>query len=219
MGLMITGIEDELFRQGIFLADGIQDLAILYRSVPGRMALGDDDNFLVWYLQVFDEVFFGMFGDGDHPGGPADIVSDQSREVPTFWSGTISRYREGIEIVYGNHERHPAHGERQIKMGIVIEVGVFRQASKLGMLSQRQAGRANRNDFHPAVGFFGGNAFTRSLNNFLLMRTFGVGKHLPFNMRIHLNQGGKQFLHIDPAAAGQGCETQIQSDFYPLRQK
>jgi hypothetical protein len=216
MGLMITGIEDELFRQGIFLADRIEDLSMFYRSVLGRMALGDDGNFLGWYMQVFDEVVFGVFGDGDYPGGPADIVSGQTTEVAAFWSGTISRYGEGIEIVYGNHEGHPAHGERQIKMGIVIEVGVFRQASKLGMLSQRQAGRADRNDFHPAVGFFGGNAFTRALNNFLLLRTWGVGKHLPFGIRIHLDQGRKQFLDIDPAATGQGCETQIKSDFYPL---
>ena len=137
MGLMITGIENELFREGIFLSDSIEDLAIFYRSVLGRMALGDDGNFLGWYLQVFDEVEFGVFGNSDYPGGPADIVSGQSREVPAFWSGTISRYGEGIEIVYRNHKRHPAHKERQIKMGIVIEVGVFRQTSKLGMLSQR----------------------------------------------------------------------------------
>ena len=135
MEFMVAGIEDELIGERIFLADRFEESVVLDRLVLGGMALGDDGNFFGWELQVLEEVFFGVLGDGDHPNGTSDIVFGQSMEVAAFEGGTIAGYREGIEIVDGNYERQVAHGEWHIKMGIVIEIGVFREASKLGMLS------------------------------------------------------------------------------------
>ena len=135
MEFMVAGIENELIGERIFLADRFEESGVLDRLVLGCMALGDDGNFLGGELQVLDEVFFSVLGDGDYPVGTMHIVFGQSLKVAAFKGGTIAGYSEWIEIVDGNYERQVAHGERQIKMGIVVEVGVFREVSKLGMLS------------------------------------------------------------------------------------
>ena len=122
---MVAGIEDELAGERIFLADRFEESGVLDGEVLGGMALGDDGNFFGWEQQVLDEVFFGVLGDGDYPVGTMHIVFGQSLEVAAFEGGTIAEYREGIEIVDGNYEGQVAQGERQIKMGIVIEVGVL----------------------------------------------------------------------------------------------
>jgi len=194
------------------LADRFEEMGIFDRLKLGGMALGDDGDFFGWELQVLDEVFFGVLGDGDYPGGTMDIVFGQSLKVGAFEGGTIAGYREGIDIVDGNYERQVAHGEGHIKMGIVIEIGVFREASKLDMLPQGQAEGTDGNDFDLVGGLLFGDLFLGVLDNFLLMGAVGIGKHLPMGIWVLSDEGGQEFLHIDASAAGQGGETQIDSD-------
>ena len=159
-----------------------------------------------------DEVFFGVFGDGDYLVGAMDIVFGETMEVGAFEGGTIAGHRQGIEVVDGNYERQAAHSERRIKMGVMIEVGGFGQSSKFGMLSEGQAERADGNDFYFVGGLLFGDLFLGVLDNFPLVGAIGVGKHLPLGIGILRDECGQEFLHIDAPAAGQGGETQIDSD-------
>ena len=51
-----------------------------------------------------------------------------------------------------------------------------------------------------------------TLDNFLLIGTFGVGKHLPMGIRVLRDECGQEFLHIDASTAREGGETQIDGD-------
>ncbi len=76
-------------------------------------------------------------------------------------------------------------------MGIVIEVGVFGESSKFDMLSQGQAGGTDWNDFDFVGGLLLGKQRLGVLNDFLLVGTVGIGKHLPMNVRVQSDECGQ----------------------------